>query len=896
MNFRKASSIILLLLIIIWPQPAHAFGEGAMATVLSVFNAVIEIIQAAIVKLLITSGQLLQDVIHLEMSYGGAAVYMVWKIFRDICNSLFIIFFIIIAFSTIFNSIAPKGLKPYFWKEALTNVILAAILINFSLPIGQAMIWAGNASGSYMLKAIGVGDFGKKIAENLNFAAVIAGTSAQQYPTVSVDFPESSNLSAANLTGVQSWVAASQYDTALGQAARAAIPVMKKCLEANRPPVECYNEGVAMHKNELIVAADKDAKAKAAAEKAQADYDACMNPSSPNRDSVVVKNCGEKPPSAPSSDYLMDAGQYTRFFGSMLLTGKWAITAPSGPTDLDGQVSLLLSNILHLIMMLAIVLSFSSIIIFQVARIPAGWFLLSSSAMAFFSIAMPGSTLFGKWRDNMIGWALFTPLYLFVIYIGLFVLEQRGTLLASMSNAQMPFFMGKLGIVLFYFITAFIFMRGAKWAQETAFGYSKMAGTAFGAIASRMGVDEKSNFGLTTAAGGLAKYSGAQGAYESVKATGEARIAKMKQGISDSSFLAMPSYLRSKTYAEKLAEGKAAMGVRGADAEVDKFLQERIKGHKERIEYEADKITDKTKKTAYLQSQLNSGNRDVALAAGEILLKQGKLTPAQISMLSGKYGDISQVAKKEFQKRVTEQSKKDARKLVPANFAELLERVKVAGKSEDKRAFLEAGLSGEIGQMKLSGADLLALTGEMDSVEDKRAFLEAATKTGRNKVTAIETMANLGLITDRNGVKTSAAEAIEDRAKSLSDVDLLDAEEYFHAGGKPMSPVLKEKMKQSIKNPEKFGQIIRNVSGPDQQLRILDEFSDIKHASSIARRDVKELEKKERKYAKGIKQLQKKADKLVGAKKKRIEDWIEDLEVKRSEMKEEMQKKKKEIT
>ncbi|MBP6885948.1 MAG: hypothetical protein KBC02_01750 [Candidatus Pacebacteria bacterium] len=647
MNFRKASSIILLLLIIIWPQPAHAFGEGAMATVLSVFNAVIEIIQAAIVKLLITSGQLLQDVIHLEMSYGGAAVYMVWKIFRDICNSLFIIFFIIIAFSTIFNSIAPKGLKPYFWKEALTNVILAAILINFSLPIGQAMIWAGNASGSYILKAIGVGDFGKKIAENLNFAAVIAGTSAQQYPTVSVDFPESSNLSAANLTGIQSWVAASQYDTALGQAARAAIPVMKKCLEANRPPVECYNEGVAMHKNELIVAADKDAKAKAAAEKAQAEQASC--------ELMAIKNggtiqCGTKVVDAPES-ILMDAGQYARFYTSMILDGKWSITAPSGPNDLQGQVNLFLSNILGLIMMLAIVLSFSSIIIFQVARIPAGWFLLSTSAMAFFSIAMPGSTLFGKWRDNMIGWALFTPLYLFVIYIGLFVLEQRGTLLASMSGAQMPFFMGQLGIVLFYFITAFIFMGGAQWARETAFGYSKMAGTAFGAIASRIGVDEKSNFGLTTAASGLAKYSGAQGAYESVKATGEARIAKMKQGISDSTFLAMPSYLQSKTYEEKLAEKQSAMGVYGADKAVQDLTAKKVSAEQTRLKTATSQMND-AQKSMYLQRQASSANRSIAIAAREMLVERNDpfMTPAEIARTKNLYPNEG--AKKAFDDKV----------------------------------------------------------------------------------------------------------------------------------------------------------------------------------------------------------------------------------------------------
>ncbi len=883
--------LIITTLVVLVPTPAHAAGDGIASDILGLFVGLLETVHDIIVQIIVWGGQLINWIIGSEINYGGAAVYNVWKVFRDICNSLFIIFFILIAFSTIFNSIAPKGAKAYYYSSALKGVILAALLINFSLPIGQIIIWAGNQASSLVAGLMtGKGLDGKSID--------IADTVLVQGQLLQVAAGSNGlSLVAAPLSSVPD----DQLDPAQLVAKRGYVGAPKKYFE------DCLASGQNM------------SACSAGAARVQA----------PITSAAIDKEIQRLSTSPGWWDTLKDAGNYWinnakggvagaaegYVFGTGVLSGAakgaWASAQSLPPPTEAGHASpseqalKILSLFINNFFLGVLAFSFVTAVVVMVVRIPVTWFYLSLSALAFFSIGVPGSKVHKEWFGNMVGWNIFSPLYLFVIYIGMFVLSQQNSLLSGLKDAGA--FAGVFGIGLFYMLAGSIFIGGAGAAWKYAFSLSDSLKKYVGGAADSLGVGEKANFGFNAVANKL----GMTSSYEALKASGAQTFGDMGANIKGRA----PNLFRSQE--EAVAYKKMQYGVRGADAEVDKLAQKRIEAQKGMIEAAANKITDKDKKEAYLRSQFNSGNRDAALAAGEILMKQGKLSEPERQLLLKKYGDVSPVARKEFQKRLTEQLQKGSANawdtyLDPTSgdfeFDKFAAAAKSAGKPEDVRKFLDAAMRGEVGnKAKFDQSQLTKLTELMkESPEDQRAFLEATSKNGRSKVASIELMAGMGLITDRNGKKVTTAEAMSDRADSLSDLDVLDFEDELAKRNaalpvgttkEKMPDELQKKLKESLKKPEKFGKILRNVSSPEQQLRILDEYANIKIKSSAARKNIKELEAKDRKFNQGIKRLRKKQDKTTDKKmKKRLDAWIEDLESRRSDMNGDLQKLRKETT
>jgi hypothetical protein len=64
----------------------------------------------------------------------AAIIYPGWEILRNLANIFFIISLLIIALTTIFR------VQGYQWKHMLVELIIAAVLVNFSLVIGQAVL------------------------------------------------------------------------------------------------------------------------------------------------------------------------------------------------------------------------------------------------------------------------------------------------------------------------------------------------------------------------------------------------------------------------------------------------------------------------------------------------------------------------------------------------------------------------------------------------------------------------------------------------------------------------------------------------------------------------------------------------------------------------------------
>ena len=84
-----------------------------------------------------------------------------WEIVRNFANMLFIIVLIVMAFGTIFN-------VPGYDKRLIPRFLIAALLINFSLVIGNVLIGWTQSLSNVFLGAIG--DVGARIAEGVSIA------------------------------------------------------------------------------------------------------------------------------------------------------------------------------------------------------------------------------------------------------------------------------------------------------------------------------------------------------------------------------------------------------------------------------------------------------------------------------------------------------------------------------------------------------------------------------------------------------------------------------------------------------------------------------------------------------------------------------------------------------
>ena len=113
----------------------------------------------------------------LNLNYGiqtSALVKAGWLITRDIANLGFVLAIIVIAFTTIFR------IKEYDTKKMLTNLIVAALLINFSLVITGVFIdLSGNLTHFFISKATGgsASSLSLKLANAFNVQAFLQPTS-----------------------------------------------------------------------------------------------------------------------------------------------------------------------------------------------------------------------------------------------------------------------------------------------------------------------------------------------------------------------------------------------------------------------------------------------------------------------------------------------------------------------------------------------------------------------------------------------------------------------------------------------------------------------------------------------------------------------------------------------
>lgn len=103
------------------------------------------------------------------LSFDPPFITTGWQIFRDIANLGFVLGIVVIAVSTILR------IKGYEAKQILWKLIVAALVVNFSLLMGGVIIQPANSISKFLMNYIGSGDYASaaKIGDAMRFVDLI---------------------------------------------------------------------------------------------------------------------------------------------------------------------------------------------------------------------------------------------------------------------------------------------------------------------------------------------------------------------------------------------------------------------------------------------------------------------------------------------------------------------------------------------------------------------------------------------------------------------------------------------------------------------------------------------------------------------------------------------------
>lgn len=148
---------VIILLVVLVPQHQANAGPFSLTGIASnaveqMMMSLLNIVRGWVLQAIGFFANLLDMVIQYQTNnavYNVGVVDESWTIIRNFVNLFFILVLIIMAFGTIFD------LQNYTWKKMLPSFLIAALLINFSLAIGQYIITVANGLSGVFLKEIG---------------------------------------------------------------------------------------------------------------------------------------------------------------------------------------------------------------------------------------------------------------------------------------------------------------------------------------------------------------------------------------------------------------------------------------------------------------------------------------------------------------------------------------------------------------------------------------------------------------------------------------------------------------------------------------------------------------------------------------------------------------------
>src|SRR3989344_4998719 len=136
-----------------------AEGVAAVVGVLAIAKAIL----VGLTSLLATG---VDSVLSIPIA-NNPVVTESWGIVRGFANMFFIIALIIMAFGTIFS------IQKYHYQSLIVRFLIAALLVNLSLVIGEVIIdWTQSLSNVFLTAS---GSIGSRIAQGIDLANNVAG-------------------------------------------------------------------------------------------------------------------------------------------------------------------------------------------------------------------------------------------------------------------------------------------------------------------------------------------------------------------------------------------------------------------------------------------------------------------------------------------------------------------------------------------------------------------------------------------------------------------------------------------------------------------------------------------------------------------------------------------------
>ncbi|MEK7638088.1 MAG: hypothetical protein AAB375_01540 [Patescibacteria group bacterium] len=426
-----------------------------LGTILDGTLSLLVTVNALLGQLFNAVGWALRWVLSLEITTQLTVVGIAWTSIRDMVNLVFIVLFIGIAFGTIFNALG--FFKGWHYSSALMPLIIAAMLMNFSLAIGKAIALVSNQATKSVLGVIG--DPGAILIESLKPNSLVIGSSIGNALTAL-------KAPITDTTATRTEAENKRY---------------LECLKEEKTVVDA-NVGLWRYAIRFM----KDLPS-TKVRKTIGDCNLEINDARYHTTPAAVAQAGA-------------------------MNEKERLSAAISEGSVTDKLMLIASALFNSLMILMLISCLASAFIFLALRIIVVWVLLATAALAWISYAIPGNREgWHKWWKHMIAWNVFAPLYLLSLIPGLVMLGGSAEMMAQLKAAGGD--IGTAGMLIqqffFYAFAVLIFVGGLALSLKSSFATTVKGTEMVGGFASKLGVFDTAGFGAK-ATGMTARYEGAK--------------------------------------------------------------------------------------------------------------------------------------------------------------------------------------------------------------------------------------------------------------------------------------------------------------------------------------------------------------------------------------------------
>lgn len=432
-----ALGIVVAFLVSAIPVAAHAinitgiFGLGdiAFGAIFSAVLGLVVMVNAMIGQLFSAVGTILTFVLSWSASTQLTAVARSWTIVRDMCNMVFIILLVLISFATIFGTFG--FFRNWHYRSALIPLIIAAIVMNFSLAIGQTVVLLSNQASKILLTSLG--DPTAMLIQALNPNQLVLAASGNSAKILS---------------------ALSQPITDTTKTRTAA---------ENARYQQCLKEYVTPGQDSALYGFLRNVSSTVAIGGAALDVVGAVQKTATDCNAEIF---------------------HARLYASLGVTAQEVAQAQNGSATPDQKIMLIASGVFTAILMIIITSCLFSALIFFILRILMVWILLALSPVAWLSFAIPGKTKFKQWWNQFLAWNIFGPFYLLMLIPGMVMLG--GTAQMALTLGTTPG--SPLQLFLMYAFALIVFVGALALALKSSFAGTIKSSGAIGALASKLGV------------------------------------------------------------------------------------------------------------------------------------------------------------------------------------------------------------------------------------------------------------------------------------------------------------------------------------------------------------------------------------------------------------------------